>query len=114
MEIISINLSQFVLPGSTVLYGRLTGEHARTILHLDEVDLMLKKNSRVEVEFHFPEGLTSVNDSFMSGLLSKTFKAVGSDTFVARVKFVSRDEHVLESLRGLTHLLRNINSAWKI
>ena len=70
------------------------------ILRLDEVDQWVKKNQDLEIEFQFPESIWTVNDSFLKGLLQQTFLNLGSDTFVARVKFYSTNEVLKANLKN--------------
>lgn len=89
---LSINLTPFCSSRKNILIGTLEGEHIRMILKLDTVDQWLKKNQDLQVEFEFPENVYHVSDSFLKGLLNDSYKILGNDTFIARVKFYSGNE----------------------
>lgn len=113
-ETVYINLSQFKSSRANIMLGRKMGEYARLILKLDEVDQLVKKNPKLEIEFQFPDEVYTINDSFFKGLLDTTFKTLGYDTFKARVRFYTNNEVLKQKLdsdiNNFINLLREINS----
>lgn len=87
-----INLTPFKSLNSDVLFGRINGHYARMVLNLDSVDRWIIFNKYLEVELQFPDDVYVVNDSFLKGLLQETYKSIGHDAFVARVKFTTNNE----------------------
>jgi len=87
-----INLTPFKSLNSDVLFGRMNGHYARMVLNLDTVDRWIIFNKYLEVELQFPDDVYVVNDSFLKGLLQETYKSIGHDAFVARVKFTTNNE----------------------
>lgn len=87
-----INLTPFKSLNSDVLFGRMNGHYARMVLNLDSVDRWIIFNKYLEVEFQLPDDVYVVNDSFLKGLLQETYKSIGHDAFVARVKFTTNNE----------------------
>ena len=87
-----INLTPFKSLNSDVLFGRMNGHYARMVLNLDTVDRWIIFNKYLEVELQFPDDVYVVNDSFLKGLLQETYKSIGHDAFVSRVKFTTNNE----------------------
>lgn len=91
-ETIHINLSLLGATHKTTLLGRRNGMYARTILKMDMVERWVKEDTSLTLEIQFPDEVFIVNDSFLMNFLEDTYKYLGYDTFVARVKFVSSNE----------------------
>jgi hypothetical protein len=89
---IYINLTPFRNLNSDILLGKENGEHARRCLNLDEIDKVIKKDMHIDLEIQFPNEAYIVNQSFLNGLLTDTFKTLGHDTFSARVSFSTNNE----------------------
>ena len=78
---------------STVFTGRDTGESVRKKLELDSWDKKLKKNDDMRVIFLVPPGTTSLNPSFLLGLLYKSFKSFGSkEEFEKKYELIFEDK----------------------
>jgi hypothetical protein len=98
-EILHINLTPFKSLKSNVLVGRISGEYARTILALDDVDRWIMNSTDLKVEFQLPDEVYVVNDSFLKGLLQKTYNKLGHDLFVSRVRFFTNNEALKPELQ---------------
>jgi hypothetical protein len=92
---ISINLTPFMGVNSSILVGQSQGKYARMVLQLDEVDRWLLNDGELQVEFQIPNGISSVNTSFLIGLLGPTLMHCGNDTFKARISFESKNYDVV-------------------
>lgn len=113
-EKLYINLTPFKSLNSNVLVGRMNGQYARMVLNLDTVDRWVIFNKYLEVELQLPDDVYVVNDSFLKGLLQETYKSIGHDAFVARVKFTTNNEVLKQELdreiKEFINVLREINN----
>lgn len=105
-----IDLGKYKGNRSSLFTGRPQGEVARKELGLDEID----RDNEIEVLLTIPEGTTSFNPSFYLGLLYKSIKYLGVNSFKNKYVFEinCNDDKTREGIeKNLEDGLRNaINS----
>jgi len=96
MKEVTIYLSEYKSPKSTVFTGRPQGEHVRRDMKLSLIDANNDK-----VVFIIPEDTTSFNPSFYLGMLYESLALLKEDKFNAKYTFKidSNDPDQIESIQ---------------
>lgn len=107
---ITLNLEPYKSSDSTLYWGKDNGEKTRKSLSLDVEDRLDRK-----IVFSIPSDTTSFNPSFFLGLLSQSFKILGSLKFKSKYQIdysqVAEDyKEVIEMdiENGLRHLINSL------
>ena len=98
---ITINLQQYRIPNSKILYGKDFGIQARRKLKLDEID-----KAEEQVTIIIPDDIWSLNSSYFIGMFEKSVLLLGEEKFRKKYLFQCSNNYILENInQGIDDIL---------
>ena len=98
---IRIDLQQYRVQNSKILFGRDFGAQVRNKLKLDEID-----KTEEQVTIIIPNDIWSLNSSYFIGMFEKSILLLGEEKFRKKYLFQCSNNYILENInQGIDDIL---------
>ena len=98
---ITINLQQYRIPNSKILYDKDFGIQARRKLKLDEID-----KTEEQVTIIIPNDIWALNSSYFIGMFEKSMQCLGEEIFRKKYLFQCSNHYIFENIdQGIEDIL---------
>lgn len=98
---ITIDLQQYRIPNSKILFGRDFGAKVREKLKLDKID-----KTEEQVTITIPNDIWALNSSYFIGMFEKSVQCLGEEKFRKKYLFQCSNYYILANIeQGIEDIL---------